>query len=162
MDKKRIFAQLSLHTERELSAQAAEYFANNGADGLLLEDSYTSDAEHYFDLPLAVLVNGNSASASEIFSGAIQDYETGTIIGTQTFGKGIVQSILPFNDGSAIKITVSRYFTPRGTCIHGEGITPDVEVELNEELKTKLTIEKSEDNQLQKAIENVKEQIAAE
>lgn len=125
-------------------------------------DTYTSDAEHYFDLPLAVLVNGNSASASEIFSGAIQDYETGTIIGTQTFGKGIVQSILPFNDGSAIKITVSRYFTPRGTCIHGEGITPDVEVELNEELKTKLTIEKSEDNQLQKAIENVKEQIAAE
>ena len=97
-------------------------------------DTYTSDAEH----------------------------ETGTIIGTQTFGKGIVQSILPFNDGSAIKITVSRYFTPRGTCIHGEGITPDVEVELNEELKTKLTIEKSEDNQLQKAIENVKEQIAGE
>ena len=62
----------------------------------------------------------------------------------------------------AIKITVSRYFTPRGTCIHKEGITPDVEVDLNEELKTKLTIEKSEDNQLQKAIENVKEQIAAE
>ena len=109
-----------------------------------------------------MLVNGNSASASEIFSGAIQDYAAGTIIGTQTFGKGIVQSILPFNDGSAIKITVSRYFTPRGTCIHGEGITPDVEVDLNEELKTKLTIEKSEDNQLQKAIENVKEQIAAE
>ena len=125
-------------------------------------DTYTSDAEHYFDLPLAVLVNGNSASASEIFSGAIQDYGTGTIIGTQTFGKGIVQSILPFNDGSAIKITVSRYFTPRGTCIHGEGITPDVVVELDEDLKNKLTIEKSEDNQLQTAIENVKEQMNAE
>lgn len=122
-------------------------------------DTYTSDAEHYFDLPLAVLVNGNSASASEIFSGAIQDYGTGTIIGTQTFGKGIVQSILPFNDGSAIKITVSRYFTPRGTCIHGEGITPDVVVDLDEDLKNKLTIEKSEDNQLQTAIENVKEKI---
>ena len=122
-------------------------------------DTYTSDAEHYFDLPLAVLVNGNSASASEIFSGAIQDYETGTIVGTQTFGKGIVQSILPFNDGSAIKITVSRYFTPRGTCIHGEGITPDVEVDLDEELKTKLTISKEEDNQLQKAVEAVKQQI---
>lgn len=125
-------------------------------------DTYTSDAEHYFDLPLAVLVNGNSASASEIFSGAIQDYGTGTIIGTQTFGKGIVQSILPFNDGSAIKITVSRYFTPRGTCIHGEGITPDVVVDLDEDLKNKLTIEKSEDNQLQTAIENVKEQMNAE
>ncbi len=125
-------------------------------------DTYTSDAEHYFDLPLAVLVNGNSASASEIFSGAIQDYGTGTIIGTQTFGKGIVQSILPFNDGSAIKVTVSRYFTPRGTCIHGEGITPDVVVELDENLKNKLTIEKSEDNQLQTAIENVKEQMNAE
>ncbi len=125
-------------------------------------ETYTSDAEHYFDLPLAVLVNGNSASASEIFSGAIQDYKAGTIIGTQTFGKGIVQSILPFNDGSAIKITVSRYFTPNGVCIHGTGITPDVEVELDEELKTKLTIEKDEDNQLQTAIENVKEQIAGE
>ena len=125
-------------------------------------DTYTSDAEHYFDLPLAVLVNGNSASASEIFSGAIQDYKAGTIVGTQTFGKGIVQSILPFNDGSAIKITVSRYFTPNGVCIHGTGITPDVEVDLDEDLKTKLTIEKDEDNQLQTAIENVKEQIAGE
>ena len=125
-------------------------------------ETYTSDAEHYFDLPLAVLVNGNSASASEIFSGAIQDYKAGTIVGTQTFGKGIVQSILPFNDGSAIKITVSRYFTPNGVCIHGTGITPDVEVELDDELKTKLTIEKAEDNQLQTAIENVKEQIAGE
>ena len=125
-------------------------------------ETYTSDAEHYFDLPLAVLVNGNSASASEIFSGAIQDYGAGTIVGTQTFGKGIVQSILPFNDGSAIKITVSRYFTPNGVCIHGTGITPDVEVELDDELKTKLTIEKAEDNQLQTAIENVKEQIAGE
>ena len=125
-------------------------------------ETYTSDAEHYFDLPLAVLVNGNSASASEIFSGAIQDYKAGTIVGTQTFGKGIVQSILPFNDGSAIKITVSRYFTPNGVCIHGTGITPDIEVELDDDLKTKLTIEKDEDNQLQTAIENVKEQIAGE
>lgn len=137
---------LIVYTENK-SGKRTEY---KGTDG------------HELDIPIAVLVNGNSASASEIFVGAMQDYDKGEIIGTQTFGKGIVQSILPFNDGSAIKITVSRYFTPRGTCIHGEGITPDVEVELNEELKTKLTIEKSEDNQLQKAIENVKEQIAAE
>lgn len=137
---------LIVYTENK-SGKRTEY---KGTDG------------HELDIPIAVLVNGNSASASEIFAGAMQDYDKGEIIGTQTFGKGIVQSILPFNDGSAIKITVSRYFTPRGTCIHKEGITPDVEVELNEELKTKLTIEKSEDNQLQKAIENVKEQIAAE
>lgn len=137
---------LIVYTENK-SGKRTEY---KGTDG------------HELDIPIAVLVNGNSASASEIFAGAMQDYDKGEIIGTQTFGKGIVQSILPFNDGSAIKITVSRYFTPRGTCIHGEGITPDVEVELDEELKTKLTIEKSEDNQLQKAIENVKEQIAGE
>ena len=120
------------------------------------------DDGHELNMPIAVLINGMSASASEVFAGALRDYGMATLVVTTSFGKGIVQSILPFNDGSAIKITVSRYFTPRGTCIHGEGITPDVEVELNEELKTKLTIEKSEDNQLQKAIENVKEQIAAE
>ena len=92
-------------------------------------DTYTSDAEHYFDLPLAVLVNGNSASASEIFSGAIQDYETGTIIGTQTFGKGIVQTIKPLTDGSAIKLTTAKYYTPNGQNIHGQGVTPDITVE---------------------------------
>lgn len=122
-------------------------------------DTYTSDAEHYFDLPLAVLINGNSASASEIFSGAIQDYGIGTIVGTQSFGKGIVQNVLPFNDGSAIKITVSRYFTPGGTCIHGIGITPDVEVDLNEELKTQVTVSRDEDNQLQEAIRVLKEEL---
>lgn len=121
---------------------------------------YTSDGENSFDLPLAVLINGNSASASEIFAGAIQDYGTGTIVGTQSFGKGIVQSILPFNDGSAIKITVSRYFTPGGRCIHGEGITPDVEEELNEELKTKLKVTKEEDNQLQKALAVLREEMS--
>lgn len=73
----------------------------------------TSDAEHYFPGKMAVLVNGNSASASEIFAGAIKDYGVGTLIGTQTFGKGIVQSLFPLSDGSAIKVTVSRYYTPQ-------------------------------------------------
>lgn len=122
-------------------------------------DTYTSDAEHYFDLPLAVLVNGNSASASEIFSGAIKDYGIGTIVGTQTFGKGIVQNVLPFSDGSAIKLTVSRYFTPSGVCIHGVGIAPDIEVDLDEDLKTQISISHEDDNQLQEAIKAVKEKI---
>ena len=99
------------------------------------EDKYgnrqeeTSDAEHYFGGDMAVLVNGNSASASEIFAGAIKDYGVGTLIGTQTFGKGIVQSLFPLQDGSAIKITVSRYYTPAGNNIHEVGIAPDIVLE---------------------------------
>lgn len=104
-----------------------------------------SDAENYFAGDMAVLVNGNSASASEIFAGAIKDYGVGTLIGTQTFGKGIVQSLFPLSDGSAIKITVSRYYTPAGNNIHEVGITPDIILEPD--------TESEEDNQLQKAIE---------
>lgn len=109
----------------------------------------TSDAEHYFPGKMAVLVNGNSASASEIFAGAIKDYGVGTLIGTQTFGKGIVQSLFPLSDGSAIKVTVSRYYTPAGNNIHEVGITPDIILEKN--------VESEEDNQLQKAIDVLKE-----
>ena len=109
----------------------------------------TSDAEHYFPGKMAVLVNGNSASASEIFAGAIKDYGVGTLIGTQTFGKGIVQSLFPLSDGSAIKVTVSRYYTPAGNNIHEVGITPDIILEKD--------TESEEDNQLQKAIDVLKE-----
>lgn len=108
-----------------------------------------SDAEHYFDGKMAVLVNGNSASASEIFAGAIKDYGAGTLIGTQTFGKGIVQSLFPLSDGSAIKITVSRYYTPAGNNIHEVGIEPDIILEKD--------TESADDNQLQKAIEVLSE-----
>lgn len=122
-------------------------------EGLIVytEDKYgkrleeKSDAEHYFDGEMAVLVNGNSASASEIFAGAIKDYGVGTLIGTQTFGKGIVQSLFPLSDGSALKITVSRYYTPAGNNIHEVGITPDIILEPDPESE--------EDVQLQKAIE---------
>ena len=122
-------------------------------EGLIVytEDKYgnrqeeTSDAEHYFAGDMAVLVNGNSASASEIFAGAVKDYGVGTLIGTQTFGKGIVQSLFPLSDGSAVKITVSRYYTPAGNNIHEVGITPDIIVEADRESET--------DVQLQKAIE---------
>lgn len=119
-------------------------------------EEYTCDGENELDIPLAVLVNGNSASASEIFAGAIQDYSKGTIVGTTSFGKGIVQSLIPFNDGSAIKTTTAKYYTPSGKCIHGTGIQPDVEVELSEGLEQETSISHEEDNQLQKAIEVVK------
>ena len=85
------------------------------------------------EIPLAVLVNRNSASASEIFAGAVQDHGVGTVIGETTFGKGIVQSIRSFRDGSAVKLTVSHYYTPNGHDIHEVGIRPDVEVEPEEQ-----------------------------
>lgn len=114
-------------------------------------ETYTSDEEHKLEIPLSVLTNGNSASASEIFAGAVQDYGVGTLVGTTTFGKGIVQQIFPLTDGTSIKLTISEYFTPKGRNIHGTGIDPDVEVEYeyNEE-------DPAADNQLEKAIEIVK------
>ena len=114
---------------------------------------YTSDEEHQFTKPLAVLANENSASASEIFAGAIQDYGIGTIVGTTTFGKGIVQRTFYLSDGTGVKLTVAKYYTPKGHDIHKKGITPDVEIELDEELKNQSSISHEEDNQLQKAIE---------
>ncbi|SFA98398.1 carboxyl-terminal processing protease [Acetitomaculum ruminis DSM 5522] len=97
------------------------------------EKDYNSDAENYMDIPMSVIVNGNSASASEIFAGAIKDYKLGKIVGTTTYGKGIVQNVIGLKDGSAIKLTVAKYYTPNGICIHQTGITPDVEVEVGEE-----------------------------
>ena len=114
---------------------------------------YKSDGKHQFQKPLAVLINENSASASEIFAGAIKDYGIGTLVGTTTYGKGIVQRIVNLDDGTAVKLTIAKYYTPNGNDIHGKGIEPDVEVELNDNLKQKTEIEKEEDNQLQKAIE---------
>lgn len=116
-----------------------------------------SDGENELDIPLVVLVNENSASAAEIFSGAIQDYGVGTIVGTTTFGKGIVQSLIPLTDGSAVKTTTAKYYTPKGRCIHGTGIEPDVEAELPEDLEKKTVLTYEEDSQLQKAVETVKE-----
>lgn len=122
------------------------------------EEDFSKDNDK-INVPLAVVINGNSASASEIFAGAIQDYKIGTIVGTQSFGKGIVQSVMPLLDGSAIKLTISNYYTPSGDSIHEVGITPDVVVELDEELKGKAVITFEEDNQLQAAIKEVKKQM---
>lgn len=92
-------------------------------------EEYYSDEKQFLDCPVAVLVNGDSASASEIFAGAVQDWELGPVIGTQTYGKGVVQKTFTLSDGSAIKFTVSKYYTPKGQDIDGNGITPDIVVE---------------------------------
>lgn len=116
-------------------------------------DSIESDKSH-IEIPLVVLINENSASASEVLSGAIKDYGVGTLVGENTFGKGIVQRIFPVGDGTAIKLTISEFFTPSGYALHGKGIAPDVVVDVSEEdafNANNLTIE--EDLQLQKAIE---------
>ncbi len=122
-------------------------------------DEYKSKDGKNFNKPLALLINGYSASASEVFAGCIQDYGIGTLVGTTSFGKGIVQNIYRLSDGSAVKLTVSKYYTPNGRNIHGTGIEPDVKVELNEEAKGAPSIDSSKDNQLQKAIEIVEEKI---
>lgn len=119
-------------------------------------NEYKCDGENEFELPLVVLIDGSSASASEILAGAIKDYEMGTLVGTTTYGKGIVQKIFTYEDGSAAKITVSKYYTPNGYNIHGVGIAPDVEVEFDAE----LYLENETDNQLEKAIEVISEEIA--
>ena len=130
-------------------------------EGLIVytEDKYGNreeencDGKHQLDMPLAVLVNENSASASEIFAGAVQDHEVGTIVGTTTYGKGVVQELRQLSDGSAVKLTVSNYYTPNGNSINKVGIKPDVEVKLASELLNKDEITHEEDNQLQKALD---------
>lgn len=115
---------------------------------------YTCDGTKQLDVPLVVLVDMNSASASEIMAGAIKDHGIGTLVGTTTFGKGIVQQIMPFKDGSAVKLTISAYYTPNGNNIHGIGIEPDVEVEFDSEA---YYSEERIDNQLEKAVEVLQE-----
>jgi C-terminal peptidase (prc) len=114
---------------------------------------YVCHDGHSVDLPMAVLVNGNSASAAEIFTGDMKDYGLATIIGTNTFGKGIVQSVIPLSDGSAVKLTIAKYFTPAEHDIHKIGIAPDIEIDVTDEQKRMISIPHDEDAQLQKAIE---------
>ncbi|MFQ9933853.1 MAG: S41 family peptidase [Lachnospiraceae bacterium] len=131
------------------------------------EDKYgnrqteTSD-EQCLDMPMAVLINGDSASASEIFAGALKDYDAAEIIGTKSFGKGIVQTVLPLGDGTGIKFTVASYFTPSGVCIHGIGIEPDQIVELPDDENAyddNGYLKEEYDTQLKAAVEYLKGEI---
>ena len=115
------------------------------------------DGKNELNMPLAVLVNGSSASASEIFAGAVKDYGIGTIVGTTTYGKGVVQTIQPLTDGSAVKITIAKYFTPKGNDINKKGITPDVEAELSEGSADWTELTHEEDTQLQAALKEIRQ-----
>ena len=118
-------------------------------------DEYTCDGQRKFDKPLVVLVNGYTASASEILTGAIKDYRLGTVMGTTTYGKGIVQQIISLKDGTAVKMTISRYYTPKGHYIHQTGIEPDIEVEFDADAYKK----DKTDNQLEAAKTQIKRLI---
>lgn len=115
---------------------------------------YRYSDKAYVDLPLAILINSNSASASEILAGSVRDHGRGILVGTRTFGKGLVQELKLLGDGSGLKVTISRYFTPSGTCIHGTGIEPDIEVGVFDDYRNHPVshIPRSRDIQLRTAV----------
>ena len=149
------------------STDIADYLLPDGKTivsfkGKGIDDSvYTSDDGHEVDVPIILLVNGESASASEVLTGALKDNDWATIVGEKTFGKGIAQGIFNLPDGSGLKLTTAYYYTPSGECIHKLGIEPDVTVALDEDLKSKIEIPKDEDNQLQTALEVFDEGVDA-
>ncbi len=113
-----------------------------------------SSNEEYVDLPICVLINGNSASASEVLAGALKDHDRAILVGETTYGKGVVQTLIKLKDGSGIKLTTSKYYTPNGVCIDKKGIKPDIEVKMDLN-KNLALLEKSEDVQLQEAIKQL-------
>ena len=134
-----------------------DYLLGEGTPVYLMDhngkrEDFTSDAATHLDMPAVVLINGNTASAAEIFSGALRDYDYATLVGTTTYGKGVVQNTYPLTDGSAVKLTVAAYYTPDGECIHEKGIAPDVELDY-EYTGEGDTYDYYKDNQVAKAIE---------
>ncbi len=121
------------------------------------KQEYKSDKKA-IDMPMVVLINENSASASEVLTGALKDHKKATIVGTTSFGKGVVQSIIPFSDGSGMTMTIAKYYSPNGVCIHGTGIEPDVVVELDEKYDGYYASElpQEDDLQMMKAVELLK------
>ena len=117
------------------------------------KEEFKSDSGKTLEIPIIILVNGNTASASEIMTGCLKDYGKATVVGTTTYGKGIVQNIMPLTDGSAIKFTIAKYYTPNGTDIHKKGIKPDVKVKMSDAQWKKAQTDEKADKQLKKAIE---------
>ena len=140
----------------------ADMLVEKDATLLITKDKYNKEEvtkateKPIINMPTVVLMNEYSASASEILAGALKDNEKATLVGTKTYGKGIIQELHQLSDGSGLKITISEYYTPKHNAIHKIGITPDVEVNLSEEAKKQITIQEKDDTQLQKAIEILK------
>lgn len=144
----------------DVTIQIADYLLEEGPvmqvkfkDGT--DDSYNSKAGSE-KLPMVTLINSGSASASEVLSGGLKDYNRSEIVGETSFGKGVVQQVIPLADGDGVKVTIAEFFTPHGNKIHGEGIKPTKEVALNENVTTIGPENLSEDNQLQEAIKLLK------
>lgn len=123
-------------------------------------EEFKSDANE-LDVPIAIIINENSASASEVLTGCLKDYGKAVVVGKKSYGKGIVQTVYPFLDGSGMSLTVAKYFSPNGTCIHDTGIVPDIEVDVSEKYKNMYasSIPKEDDSQLITAINEVKEKL---
>ncbi len=123
--------------------------------------NYIYSTDNQIKIPLVVVVNGNSASASEVLAGAVKDLKAGILVGEQTFGKGLVQALYSLSDGSGVKVTIAKYYTPSGVCINGIGITPDHVVKMSEELSLQIaTLTLDEDVQLKKAVEVIKKKMS--
>ena len=146
----------------EEALKIADYIVPKGKELLLTVDKdgkekvEKSKEDVLIDMPIVVLVNKNSASSSEILAGALKDLNEATIVGTTTYGKGVIQQFLTLRDGSGLKVTVEEYYTPNRTKINGVGIEPNEKIELPETITNPLTVERKDDTQLQKAIELLK------
>lgn len=119
------------------------------------KEEFKSKGGSYIGMPLVVLVDGGTASASEIFSGAVRDYKVGTLVGEKTFGKGIVQNMFETGDNTQLKVTIAKYYTPNGEYIHHKGINPDIQIKYPDDLKNKA-YDRNVDPQFQKALEVIK------
>ena len=121
-------------------------------------DEYKSTDDEYLDMPMVVLTNEYSASASEILTSALKEFGAATVVGKNTYGKGIVQSVIPLGDGTAIKLTTQKYFTHDDNDIHKKGVAPDIEVDLPDDY-TYEDFQGKNDSQYQKGIEVLKEKL---